>query len=279
MKTKSFRFQGIHLAYYDSESDLPPLLFCHANGYSAGCYRYYHERLKDKYRIIALDFAGHGKSESTLDFKNWNFFRDQILTLLDHEKIESVTSVGHSLGGASTLLASAKEPERFKKLIVWDPVVLGWKMITLSKIFGNPLARGAAKRRKTFRSMELIRRSYRKFPAFAKFDEGIFEDYISSCFKKAENGEEWELCCDPKVESRIFGHSHYLVFLDFYKITKETHVLIPEEYEVCGPKQAALITGKNEKSSVTVWSGITHFFPFEEPQSSLDWLNGKLEAP
>ena len=277
MKTKSFAFRGINLTYYDYESDKPPLLFCHANGYSAGCYKYYHEVLQKDYRVLALDFAGHGKSDFTLDFKNWNFFRDQILSLLDREKINSIQTIGHSLGGASTILASVKEPERFKKLIAFDPVILGWKMITLGKFLKSPLEKGALKRRKTFSSMELVRRSYRKFPAFSKFDDSVFEDYLNSCIKETGNGKEVELCCDPRVEAQIFGDAHYHIFVNFYKVSREVHVLIPEEYEVCSPDLAKLITKKNPSSSVTIWPGITHFFPFENPKQTLDWLQTKLE--
>jgi pimeloyl-ACP methyl ester carboxylesterase len=276
MKTKSFPFSGINLAYYDSEVEKPPLLICHANGYSSGCYQYYFKTLEKKYRILALDFAGHGKSEFSLAFKNWYFFRDQILTLLDHEKITQVQSIGHSLGGASSLLASVLEPERFEKLIVWDPVILGLRLIFLSKIFGNPLARGAAKRRKTFSSLELVRRSYKKFPAFAHFDAGIYEDYLTACLRKTGNGDEVELCCDPRVEAKIFSHSHFLVYLNFLKIESEVHVLIPKDYEVCSPKLARMITRKNPKSSVTIWENVSHFFPFERPAEVLTWLHEKL---
>lgn len=276
MKAKSFSFAGLKLTYYDSETQGQTLLFCHANGYSAGCYEYYFKELKSQFRILALDFAGHGKSEMTLDFENWHFFRDQILTLLENERLENVTSIGHSLGGASTLLASVKEPERFKKLVVWDPVILGLKMITLAKIFGNPLAKGASKRRARFNSLELVRRSYKKFPAFSQFDPGIYENYLESCFRKTGKGDEVELCCDPRVETQIFTHAHYHVFLNFYRISRETHVLIPKKYEVCSPSLAHLLTRKHENSTVTTWEDASHFFPFEKPKETLLWLKDKI---
>jgi len=276
MKQKTLSFAGLNLAYYDSEGDKPPLLFCHANGYSAGCYQYYFNRLKADYRVLALDFAGHGKSEMSLDFHNWYFFRDQILALLEKESLSHITTVGHSLGGAASLLASVKEPERFESLIVWDPVILGLKMVTLAKIFGNPLARGAAKRRPNFSSLELVRRSYKKFPAFANFEPSIYEDYLTHCFRKVGKLDEVMLCCDPRVESKIFSHAHYLVYLQFYRITKKTHVIIPENYNVCSPSLAKMITRNHKESSVTIWKEATHFFPFEIPDKTYGWLREKL---
>ncbi|TGL51346.1 alpha/beta hydrolase [Leptospira kemamanensis] len=277
MKPKSFRYKNWECAYLDSETPGPTLIFCHANGYSSGCYQYYFERLKKHYRVIAPDFIGHGRSEFTLQFKNWNVFRDQILSLLDHESLSNVTIIGHSLGGASSLLAAKKAPERFTKVLAMDPVILGWKLILLSKFLENPLAKGAKKRRTHFKSIELVRRSFRKFPAFAKFEPSIFEDYLNSCFLRTGNEDEVKLCCDPRVEAKIFGHAHFHVFKNFYGIKTENHIAIPETFEVCSPKHAKLLTKVHPKSDVTIFPGFTHFFPFERPEETWNWMKRCLD--
>ncbi|GBF50870.1 alpha/beta hydrolase family protein [Leptospira ryugenii] len=278
MNAKTFTFQGKKVAYYDSETaNKPTVLICHANGYSAHCYRYYWEALKADYRVIGLDFIGHGKSESDLYFQNWYFFRDQILELIRVESLESVTLLGHSLGGASSLLAAEKNPHAIRKVIALDPVILGLKLITLAKIFGSPLARGAFKRRKTFNNLNLVRRAYQKFPAFAHWDGAIFEDYLNSCFRKTGNGEEVELCCDPKVEGRIFSHAHYTVFWKFKKIKVPSFILIPDPPEVCTPALARMITKGVKSSEFEIWTNCTHFFPFEIPEKTLSYILSKLK--
>ncbi|TGK86281.1 alpha/beta hydrolase [Leptospira bourretii] len=277
MKQKSFRFRNWECAYLDSETPGPVLVFCHANGYSAGCYQYYFNLLSKHYRVIAPDFLGHGRSEFSLKFNNWNVFRDQILALLDFESINKTTIIGHSLGGASSLLAAAKEPSRFEKVLAMDPVILGWKLILLSKFLENPLAKGAKKRRTHFKSIELVRRSFRKFPAFANFEPSIFEDYLNSCFESTGHDSEVKLCCDPKVEARIFGHAHFHVFKNFYGIKTENHIAIPEKFEVCSPKYANLLAKKHPKSDVTIFPGFTHFFPFERQKETWSWMKRCLE--
>ncbi len=278
MKEKDLSFSGLRLRYFDTETSGSTVVLAHANGYSAGCYRFYIESLKPKYRILALDFAGHGESETTLNFHSWFFFRDQILALLSQEVPESekVLGIGHSLGGASILLAAQNSPGRFQKVIALDPVVLGWKITTLAKLFGNPLARQARSRRRNFQSIRLIERAFRKFPAFANWDPEIWQDYLTYCIRKTGNGEEVELCCDPEVEARIFSLSSYRVLLQYYRITVESHILIPEKYEVCSPALARLITRKNPKSSVEIWKGASHFFPFEWKDKTLDWIQSRL---
>jgi pimeloyl-ACP methyl ester carboxylesterase len=281
MKEKQFSFRSLRLSYYDSETrgkTGKTLLFAHANGYAAGCYRTYFEELKQDYRILAFDFSGHGNSESSLDFKSWFYFRDQILSFLDQVpgKNEPIIGIGHSFGGASLILASQLTKHNLEKVIAWDPVILGWKNTTLAKIFGNPLARGAKKRRKVFPSLGLVRRAFRNFPAFANWDSEIFEDYLRSCLRKQKDSENWELCCDPEVESKIFSLSSYRVVAKYRNIRTETHIVIPQKYEVCSPSQARQIIRKNKKSSLEIWPEATHFFPFEIPEKVKEYLRKVL---
>lgn len=278
MIEKQFSFRNLNLTYYDSETPGRTVVFAHANGYSAHCYRVYWEKLIPNYRVIGLDFAGHGKSEFTLDFDNWFFFRDQILELLTKELPtgEKAIGIGHSLGGASTLLSLKEAPEIFHKAIAFDPVVIGWRMTTLAKIFGNPLAKGALSRRKKFQSLKLVERAFKKFPAFAHWDEEIWQDYLSSCFQSTEDGQV-ELCCDPQVEAKIFSLSSYRVFMKFYGIKGESHLVIPEKYEVCSPRLAKLITKRNPSSSMEVWSEASHFFPFEWKEKTWQFIETKLK--
>ncbi|MCG6144518.1 hypothetical protein [Leptospira bandrabouensis] len=105
-------------------------------------------------------------------------------------------------------------------------------------------------------------------PSFANFEPSIFEDYLNSCFESTGHDTEVKLCCDPKVEARIFGHAHFHVFKNFYGIKTENHIAIPETYEVCSPKYAHLLAKKHPKSDVTIFPGFTHFFPFEKPKET-----------
>ncbi|MCC5813998.1 MAG: alpha/beta hydrolase [Leptospira sp.] len=277
MIEKTLPFHKSNLVYYDSQTPGKTIIFAHANGYSAHCYRVYWEKLIPNYRVIGLDFAGHGKSGYTLDFDNWLFFRDQILEILNKElpRGETAIGIGHSLGGASSLLSLKEAPNLFEKVIALDPVVIGWRMTTLAKIFGNPLAKGAVSRRKNFNSLKLVERAFKKFPAFSHWDEEIWQDYLSSCFRTMEDGTV-SLCCDPSVEAKIFSLSSYRVFMRFYGIRGETHIAIPEKYEVCSPRLARLITKKNPKSSVEIWKDATHFFPFEWKEKTWQFIESKI---
>ncbi|MCZ8343692.1 MAG: alpha/beta hydrolase [Leptospira sp.] len=278
MQEKTLQFFNSKLTYYDSETHLPTIFFCHANGYSAGCYRTYFRELTKNYRVVALDFIGHGKSESNLQYDSWYFFRDQILSVIEKESLSNITGIGHSLGGASLLLASVKNPIVFRKILALDPVILGIKLITLAKLLGNPLAKSAVKRRTEFQSIELVRRAFKKFPQFANFDSKIFEDYLESCFVQKPNSKEVMLAGDPQVEAKTFSMAHYSVYFQFYKLKNEAHICIPNPFEVCSPTLGNMLIRNNPKSSLTIWDDTTHFFPFEKPKETLHWIYQKLSC-
>lgn len=277
MKQKFFLFNNLNLCYYDSEteSNNPPLLFAHANGYAAGVYSYYHRELSKTHRVLALDFSGHGKSASTLDFQNWFFFRDQLLALLEHEKIDRCIGVGHSLGGASMLLAGEKEPTRFNSIIALDPTILGFWPVLLSHFLDNPLAKGARNRRPDFSSLKLVEKAYRKLPVFRNWEETIFQDYLSFCLHPSE-GKSFKLACDPKLEARIFARAAFRVFIRHFFNRTKNHIIVPKPYSVC-PLLYAKFLSRNG-GSFQVWEGSTHFFPFEEPARTLSAINNLVTS-
>ncbi|XDD51094.1 alpha/beta fold hydrolase [Leptospira sp. WS92.C1] len=272
MFRKTLSFRGLILSYIDTNPDSqtkPVILLCHANGYSALTYRFYIESLQKTHRVLALDFAGHGESETSLDFRNWYFFRDQVLALIEIENLKDIIGIGHSLGGASLLLASYKAPERFRKVIANDPVVLDFLKVTLSRIAHNPLAKVAIKRRREFKDLETVRKIYKRTPSFARWDKEIYEDYILSCFKIGAK-KEAILRCTPEVEAKIFDSVSYLSLFQFGRIKIETHITIPKPHEVCSPAEAKKIQRGNPRSSFEIWPGTTHFFPFEEKEKTLN---------
>lgn len=275
MEQKTFSFNGLQLSYYESGSPKKPaILFTHANGYSAGCYRYYQQNLAKDYHVFGLDFSGHGNSESSMAFKNWFFFRNQILALISHLKIDNLTGIGHSLGGATLLMAAYREKQLFNKLILFDPTILNLLLVSLSKLFGNPLSKTAAQRRQTFNSLDIVRKGYKRAPAFRKWNSDIFEDYLNSCLRRS--GDGYELCCDPALEAKIFKVHSLSSHFQFGKIKTETHILTAENSEVCTPKAAKKIQKNNPHSSFEELSDASHFFPFEIPELTLEKIYKRL---
>ena len=102
------------------------VVFSHANGFNARTYRTILGPLAAELRILALDLRGHGATTIPAVVEGrqgWDEFRDDLLALLAAETDGPVVLAGHSMGGTSSLLATAAAPERVRSLVLFDPVI------------------------------------------------------------------------------------------------------------------------------------------------------------
>lgn len=111
---------------YDSQpsasATTPTVVFIHSIGSSIYSWRYQIPEFQKKYRVIAFDLLGFGKSDKPSDQEyNLDAQEKRILALLDELKIESCAVVGCSLGGALALWLSAQHPKRFSHVAVIAP--------------------------------------------------------------------------------------------------------------------------------------------------------------
>lgn len=108
--------EGIRLFYEDTVEGRPLILL---HGLTSNHHMFYREigYLKDKFRIIALDSRGHGKSDRPADFTLADHVADTI-ALLDHLKLQSVYVIGVSMGSYIAQGLAIHQPERVAKLIL-----------------------------------------------------------------------------------------------------------------------------------------------------------------
>ena len=100
-KTASFPFGKISLNYsiFSDKADSGgiPLVSFHGTGFTARTYLpVFRELVRKGYAVYALNFMGHGGSQVDMNFRNWFYFRDQVLAFLEHLNFERVTGIGHA---------------------------------------------------------------------------------------------------------------------------------------------------------------------------------------
>ena len=79
--------------------------------------------LAQKHRVICVDRPGCGYSKRSSNADaSLEAQADTIVSLLDHLQIESAVFVGHSLGGAISLAAAQRHPDRVKALALIAPL-------------------------------------------------------------------------------------------------------------------------------------------------------------
>lgn len=79
--------------------------------------------LAGRYRVIALDLPGHGRSDACATC-SMDEFGDAVFAVMDAAGVPRATLVGHSMGGAVMLAAVRRQPERVKAIVAVDAAFL-----------------------------------------------------------------------------------------------------------------------------------------------------------
>jgi pimeloyl-ACP methyl ester carboxylesterase len=113
------------LAHYDSGTEVagePPILLLHQSLARSEDWENIFPRLATRYRTIAYDARGHGRSGRTADYSLRAFADDALRVLREVAKEPSVI-IGHSLGALAALVAAADAPELVRGLVLEDPAL------------------------------------------------------------------------------------------------------------------------------------------------------------
>ena len=86
---------------------------------SSDNWHYVAMQLSEQFRVFSLDQRNHGQSPHS-DEINYSLMADDVNEFLDSRKIETVTLIGHSLGGKTAMQFALQFPARAGKLIVED---------------------------------------------------------------------------------------------------------------------------------------------------------------
>lgn len=73
----------------------------------------------EHYSILRIDLRNHGHSFHQPEM-DYTLMAQDVLNLLDHLQLKKVISVGHSMGGKTSMTLAFIAPERVEKLIVID---------------------------------------------------------------------------------------------------------------------------------------------------------------
>jgi sigma-B regulation protein RsbQ len=102
-----------------------PLMFAHGFGCDQNMWRFITPAFESKYRIVAFDYVGAGKSDlgayNPERYANLNGYAQDVLDICEALSLRDVIFVGHSVSSMIGLLAAIKRPDYFSDLIFIGP--------------------------------------------------------------------------------------------------------------------------------------------------------------
>lgn len=125
-----FTVNGIDLFYQDMGQG-KPVVFLHGFTGSSLDWTLQLEAIRERYRGIALDFRGHGRSSAPPREEDYSVYlnSEDLLSLLRQLDIDRCVLVGHSMGGFTALQFVLDHPDRVAALVLVDTSSGEWDLV------------------------------------------------------------------------------------------------------------------------------------------------------
>jgi 4,5:9,10-diseco-3-hydroxy-5,9,17-trioxoandrosta-1(10),2-diene-4-oate hydrolase len=137
---------GVSLAYND-EGRGPVVVCLHATGHGARDFEQTRAQLKSDYRVIAVDWPGHGRSSHDTQPHGMHRYADLLEGFLTKLGITECAIIGNSVGGGAALIYAARHPERVRGIVLENPAGLApisAAAVAVMKTFTRFFAAGAS---------------------------------------------------------------------------------------------------------------------------------------
>jgi pimeloyl-ACP methyl ester carboxylesterase len=121
--------QDVRMAYMDTPAQGTPnghtVLLLHGNNFGGFYFKAIIDGLtKEGFRVITPDQIGYGRSSKPIAPYNFNSQVRNTYRILQHEKIERVMVIGHSMGGMMAARFATQFPKATEKVVIYNPIGL-----------------------------------------------------------------------------------------------------------------------------------------------------------
>lgn len=232
------------------------VFFSHATSFCGGVWDPVRGLLED-IPTFAWDHPGHGKGPHLETPVDWRVFGEYVLEVTEPGGI----GVGHSMGAAALVMAQAADPQRFRSLVLIEPIVFPGPY---GRDDRYSMATTAGRRRAVFQSREAAADNFRGRGPFEGWDEDAFEGYIE-CGLVGD--DEVRLACSPEVEADIYrGWKDHDTWDKLGTIEVPVLVMAGETSDTISPDLAREQTVRFPRAGLEIVAGTGHFLPMERPK-------------
>lgn len=202
------------LPFHDFGGEGPLVHLAHANGYPPAAYQRMVAPLLARHRVIGLTTPMLRDGTDHRNLADWRALAEEQLRLLDELGANDVIGIGHSLGGVATMYAALARPERYRALVLVEPVFLDPAFLEAVREEGGeevrlPLVEIALGRRHHWPSPDAAFAHWRDKRVFARIPDDVLRDYVDAALVRdveaADPSRAYTLAYPREWEARIYA--------------------------------------------------------------------------
>lgn len=268
----------------------PTLHIAPANGFVPETYLPMLQALEGHYQAISLPpqaLWGDGAPPTAQRGHSWLDLADDLLAALDHYDCPPVIGFGHSIGAVTTLYAAIQAPQRFRALILCDPVVLpppicDWfrQEQAAGRVAHAPLVDKALSRRTRFPSAQAAFDHFHGRAIFADWSDDVLWLYCQHGTMPCDDQPD-ERCLRWSSAWEAFYYATYYADI-WQELPKLASLDLPMLFIAGGttdtyiPETAAKVAQMLPDAAHQTLAGYGHLFPQAAPHATAtlisDWL-------
>jgi pimeloyl-ACP methyl ester carboxylesterase len=276
----------VELCLYEWPGAGDPVLLLHATGFHSRCWNEVVLRLPGK-QVFAVDIHFHGGSSDAGEMVDWGLFSRDICRLIERLDLRNIVGVGHSMGGHLVARSAATLPQRFRQLVLIDPVIFAPQLYAdLTALTGDIQARDhpVASRKNNWRDAEEMFERFRDRPPFDSWQPEVLRDYCDYALLPPDEEGIRQLACNPINEaSNYLNHRDNGVILDLLPRIGMPVTLLraPTSNNLAGDFSASP-TWPELASALPLCRDIylpghNHFIPMQDPALVARYISAALE--
>ena len=258
--------------FSDASDSAEHIVFLHANGFPPDTYASFLNAISSLGRISTIEHRPLWTEEAP-KFLDWGVYADDAIKTLEREATGPVWLVGHSMGGAISLLIASKAPHLVKGVVGLDPVTINSRFLAFSRLAFRlwpdkpKMIRGALGRPHQFDSHHEAFEFYRTKRAFSGIADKELMDYVLAAHAPSEKGVvlrysgAWEACVYRSPPN---------LWKCFDRIHKPIHILGGEHSYVIVPNVAERLKQLGNVKFESIDAG--HLMPMEKPQETASFV-------
>lgn len=242
-----------------------PLIMLHGGGSSAAHFAQLMALLSGRYRAIAYDQQGFGKTgaqkETPIDHAGWS---GDVIAIMDRLDLKSAALIGWSMGASVALNTAARWPDRISRLfLLGAPSPVSSVDVEALRARHQKLISMDHARRRDLIRRELANRVAQSFQEQADFLDRLVDQYFSTDFD---------------LHARIIDA--YATRPDLYRIARRTacpvHIIVGAEDGVTPPDAAQKMAALLSDATLDVISDCGHYYAEEQPAAIAGVIAGRM---